>query len=162
MLPLVEDRWSDLSHAYGRASNIPALLERAKTDIRPGHMSGTSWFDLWSALCHQGDIYTASYAAVPHLVAIGEARQNSEHIFEPLFLTGCVELARLEGRGPEMPKALAASYYNAVAHAKALLEECLTLPWPTNYRSGILASIAALSGDRGKARAILDADWEGA
>ncbi len=27
------------------------------------------WGDLRSALCHQGDVYDASFAAVPHIVA---------------------------------------------------------------------------------------------
>src|SRR6267154_82799 len=65
MLALSDSRWSSYTHAYGPAEDIPALLSRARDDSEPGNKPGTAWFDLWSALCHQGDTYTASYAAVP-------------------------------------------------------------------------------------------------
>ncbi|MFJ5985487.1 hypothetical protein [Lentzea sp. NPDC092896] len=57
--------WSVLHHAYGTAEDIPALLDRAATDDQE------AWSELWSALCHQGSSYTASYAALPHLAEIG-------------------------------------------------------------------------------------------
>jgi hypothetical protein len=51
-LPRVD--WPRLEHAYGSAENVPALLAQAKSDTRGGHVSGSAWFELWSALCHQG------------------------------------------------------------------------------------------------------------
>jgi hypothetical protein len=53
--------WSVLHHAYGTAEDIPALLDRAAANDQE------AWSQLWSALCHQGSSYTASYAALPHL-----------------------------------------------------------------------------------------------
>ena len=53
--------WSALHHAYGTAEDVPALLDRAAADDQE------AWSELWSALCHQGTSYTASYAALPHL-----------------------------------------------------------------------------------------------
>ena len=53
--------WSVLQHAYGTAEDIPALLDRAAADDQE------AWSELWSALCHQGTSYTASYAALPRL-----------------------------------------------------------------------------------------------
>ncbi|WP_043465138.1 hypothetical protein [Kitasatospora sp. MBT66] len=57
--------WSQLSHAYGSAEDIPALLDRIEADPSDGH-----WSALWSALCHQGSVYSASFAALPRLTAI--------------------------------------------------------------------------------------------
>lgn len=53
LLPLDSPRWSELTHAYGSASDTPALLRqlaslpRADGDAEP-------WFSLWSSLAHQG------------------------------------------------------------------------------------------------------------
>ena len=65
MTEIPANRWSQLTHAYGAAVDIPTLLERARFDLRPGSDSQSAWFELWSALCHQGDADTASYAAAP-------------------------------------------------------------------------------------------------
>ncbi|MFC8794142.1 hypothetical protein [Streptomyces cinereoruber] len=54
--------WSRLSHAYGSAEDIPALLTRVAAGPEP-----ELWNDLWSALCHQGSVYPASFAALPRL-----------------------------------------------------------------------------------------------
>lgn len=74
MLELDSPRWKKLKHAYGKASDIPALLERLKTAPPPADWQSEPWFSLWSALCHQHDVYTASYAALPHIAAIAAAK----------------------------------------------------------------------------------------
>ncbi|QND47158.1 hypothetical protein HB780_15660 [Rhizobium lusitanum] len=71
MLELDDPQWRELQHAYGNASNIPALLRAlaSSTGLKKGY-TDEPWFTLWSSLCHQGDAYTASYAAIPHVVQI--------------------------------------------------------------------------------------------
>ena len=54
--------WSRLKHAYGSADDVPALLDRLVPD--PGD---DVWEELWSRLCHQLTVYTASFAALPRL-----------------------------------------------------------------------------------------------
>jgi len=151
--------WIDLRHAYGPASNLPDLLARARTDVRPGHVPEGVWFQLWSALYHQGDVFTASYAAVPYLVAIARQRGLSESV-DPLFLTGCIELGRLEGRGPQIPSHLEAVYHSAIAEAKILTEEFLEAVGTTDPHLELRGTLAALKGDVNGARAIFDADVE--
>jgi hypothetical protein len=63
------------------------------------------YFSLWSALCHQGDAYTASYAAVPHLVDVLLAAPSPAHD-STLQLVVCIEIARARGDGPELPTEL--------------------------------------------------------
>ena len=159
MLPLSSPRWAELEHAYGSASDIPPLVERARSETRPGHEPDTAWFDLWSALCHQDDTYTASYAALPHLVVIAKL-PLFERRYDPLLLAGCIELARLEGRGPPIPADLAPAYARAVDEAKRLAETALEHAWDENSRQAFAGSLAAFRGDVTGARAIFDADLD--
>ncbi|WP_103562275.1 hypothetical protein [Actinomadura rubteroloni] len=57
-----EPDWPNLEHAYGPAGDVPALLDALVPD-------GTAdvWDELWSRLCHQGTVYSASFAALPRL-----------------------------------------------------------------------------------------------
>jgi hypothetical protein len=159
MLELDDPRWATLSHAYGRAVDIPPLLASAGEDTRPGHQPGSTWFDLWSALCHQGDTYTASYAAVPHLVALAP-RDLGQKRYDPLLLAACIELARLEGRGPAIPPDLASAYREAIDRARSLAQTHVNSAWDVNSEAAIRASAAALGGDVAGARALLDADLQ--
>lgn len=150
--------WENLRHAYGPAEDIPLLLVRAETDLRPGHESGSTWFKLWSALCHQGDAYSASYAAVPALVQLAEAASYRAK-YDPLLLAACIELARLEGTGPEMPSELATSYRGALSRglelaSDALKNEALDSDSVRAYR----ACVATFHGQSLTARNILDED----
>ena len=159
MLELDDPRWATLSHAYGQAADIPHLLAGADEDARPGHQPGSTWFDLWSALCHQGDTYTASYAAVPHLVALAPGHLERKR-YDPLLLAACIELARLEGRGPAIPQELASAYRDSIEQARSLAHRHLEAAWDADSRAAIAASAAALDGDVAGARAILDADLQ--
>jgi hypothetical protein len=160
MLALTDPLWQHLSHAYGTAADIPPLLSRAAVDTTPAHVTGSPWLDLWSALCHQGDAYTASYAALPHLIDIAHERRGASAQFDPLFLSACIELARLEGRGPDLTDALAPPYDAALQKALALSEEALCRPWEEEFREALVAGRLVFAGDFEKARALLDAGFE--
>ena len=157
MLAINDPRWATLRHAYGHAADIPALLSRAGEDARPGHQAGTTWFNLWSALCHQGDAYTASYAAVPHLVRMASVCLERQQ-YDPLFLTACIELARLEDRGPLIPTDLAPSYRASIEEARSIAEAHLGSGWDPDSEVALRASAAALAGNASAARAMLDAE----
>jgi len=68
MLALDDPRWSTLQHAYGPARDTPEHL-RALSAAPPGR-DGAIWAALASSLLHQGGLYPATYAAVPHLAAL--------------------------------------------------------------------------------------------
>ena len=59
--------------------------------------------ELWENLYHQGDVGTASYAAVPTLVEYGE-----------FALVAAIEVARHEGGNPSIPSELASKYHSAL------------------------------------------------
>lgn len=68
MIELLSSQWSELSHAYGAASDIPKLLTQLEDYPEATDYRAEPYFSLWSALWHQGDVYTASFAAVPHIL----------------------------------------------------------------------------------------------
>ncbi len=81
MLDLESPRWSELRHAYGRADNVPNLIRalaaeqepRYSNDLDHARTNPTPWEEVYSKLCHQYSVYSATYAAFPHIVEIAEA-----------------------------------------------------------------------------------------
>lgn len=69
--------WGALRHAYGSAEDVPDLLASAE---KSGTDFGPPWDEVWSRLCHQGTIYTASYAALPVLTAIAERHAPAGYV----------------------------------------------------------------------------------
>jgi hypothetical protein len=116
--------WGQLRDAYGAADDVPKLLESLTQDTRSkDNYKDEPWFSLWSKLCHQGDVYTASYAAVPIIVHIA---QNAEGPINPdfLLLPMCIEIARVNGHGPAIPETLSKSYNAAIAELAHVAESC--------------------------------------
>ncbi len=71
LIALDDPRWAALQHAYGAADDIPELLANLsipKDERSEDDPIEDTWEELWSSLCHQGDVYSASFAAVPHIV----------------------------------------------------------------------------------------------
>lgn len=148
MLSLDSSRWAELTDAYGGASRIPRLLEQAAQ-----HLSADG--DLWSALCHQGDVYTASYAALPHLVAVARSGADRRSI-AALDLVGAIEAARLQGKGPAVPGDLAAAYDAALSALPEIAARLLSGPREEEECRVILGALAAAKGHPQLSAAILE------
>lgn len=152
--------WSALTHAYGTAENIPSLLARAETDGRAGHLSGSAWFDLWSALCHQDDSYTASYAAVPHLINLAELPLYRRQ-YDPLLLAASIELSRMEGLGQDIPADLVVPYRAAIKRGLELATEALgSEELDADSRQAYRGCVASFQGQSIAARNIFNDDGE--
>jgi hypothetical protein len=161
MLSLDDSLWSLLEHAYGEASDIPNLLRRLALSSAPSDdFKSEPWYSLWSSLCHQGDVYTASYAAVPHIVQIASSA-GTPIDFSFFQLPAAVEVARRGGRGPEIPEQLASGYHQALAH----LGECVSVHRNDAWDKSMLLSAAAAQAvtkghiDVAEALLNLDDDW---
>ena len=87
MIDLTPLSWARLSHAYGSAEDIPHYLEMIYKNPCCDDSESGAWQHLWSCLCHQGDIYSASIAAVPHIVAAALQFRTGE-----LFAWDCISL----------------------------------------------------------------------
>src|SRR5690349_12446780 len=114
--------WSTLQHAYGSARNIPRLLEAARTSPVKRSYDDEPWFTLWSSLYHQDDIFSASFAAVPELVAIARERRDGGDL-DCLTLAASIELRRNQPRAPKVPPTLVDSYRRAIAEAGEVAQE---------------------------------------
>jgi hypothetical protein len=145
--------WSKLEHAYGPASDIPALLAHARVAPPPTDYRSEPWFTLWSSLYHQDDIYSASYAAVPELIAIAEECRGLVAA-ESLFLAASIEMRRNEPGAPNVPSAIQNAYDLALSAARPLTSALAqSAPDP----DGKLAMAEAIfQGDFERARAMLD------
>jgi hypothetical protein len=152
--------WPALRHAYGSAGDIPALLERARHAAAPADYQDEPWFSLWSALCHQGDVYTASYAAVPPLIAIAEERAGEPAVVhECLLLAGLIELERALPEGqtpPAIPNELASPYTSALERGAELAAKLLSELADPEMRQSLAISHCALRGDVHEARLLAD------
>lgn len=161
MLSLDDPKWANLAHAYGPASNIPDLLRQLAAS--PGPKSGyrdEPWFTLWSSLCHQGDVYTASYAAVPHVVQIAIETRNPID-FSFFQLPAAIEVARAKGRGPALPSFLDEAYRRGIA---SLIESVCAHSrddWDESMVLCVAAAQAVAKGHLRTAEALmnLDDDW---
>jgi hypothetical protein len=155
MLAFSSARWRQLDQAHGSARDIPGLLAHAPVERRPSHRADTIWFALWASLYNRGATYSASYAAVPHLVRIARL-PAFKYRSDPLLLIASIELARLEQRGPAIPEDLIADYRQAIAEARELAEATVEHAWDEESWAAFAGSAAALRGEAARARAIFN------
>ena len=145
MLDLGSPKWKNLSHAYGSADDIPELLRQLKTAPPPKNYQSEPWFSLWSSLCHQSDVYTASYAAIPHIVAIAKTKNLKER-FDHLHFIAFVEACRHRKKAPSIPAFLKKDYRSALEQAGKLTLECLIENWDEKELAVLLGAFAVLRG----------------
>ena len=151
---MTDIEWSALRHAYGAAGDIPALLARARVAPPPVDYKSEPWFTLWSSLYHQDDIYSASVAAVPELVAL--AAERRELAPESLFLAASIELQRNLAMAPEVSPSLKMAYERSLVTAHELARE-LAARSPDADGKLVIADLV-FSGEYAQAQALLDAD----
>ncbi len=153
MLSLHSPRWSELKHSYGQASNIPLLLEQLR-DLPNSEPQSEPWFSLWSALAHQGDVYSASFAAIPHVIAalaIDPTRADASFFHLPAW----VEICRMRN-AVEVPSDLEAAYFNALACLPELVAKAASRKWDSSFAACALAAVAAAKGHHAVAEALLE------
>ncbi len=163
MLAFDDPLWGSLQHAYGDSADIPALLTAlASAPNKPADATAEPWQSLWSGLCHQGDAYTASYAAVPHLVDIA-GRVTGALNFNFFLLPTGIEVARCMGRGPEIPASLADDYHAAILHLPELVSLHRKAPWDQDMLLSAAAAQAVAKGHVDVAEALMNLDdyWIG-
>lgn len=152
-LPLDSTRWAELDHAYGKAHDIPALLSELEA-FRSSLDDNGPWHSLWSALAHQGDVYAATFAAVPHVVRTF-ASAPSRADFSFLQFTAVVEAWRQRKR-VEVPDDLCVDYFAALATLPYLVAVATDKDWDSNFLTCALAAIAAARGYGAVAEAALE------
>jgi hypothetical protein len=110
--------WARLHHAYGAAEDVPALLAEAEATREE---EGRVWDDLWSRLCHQGTVYSASYAALPALSAM--TAQHAPAGYVPSLHLAAAIIASNDG--PEDPSAVRRRYEGELSVLRDVAERNL-------------------------------------
>jgi hypothetical protein len=156
MIPLDSARWTELQDAYGSAAGIPALLRQIETFPEEEKYDEEPWFSLWSALCHQGDVYSASFAAVPHILRVAESapRRLSHSFFQ---LPACIEVARKK-KTVDVPADLQESYFSALSRLPAIIGAAAAGNWDSGMLQSALAALAVVKGSPEVAEAALELD----
>lgn len=153
MLSLDDPRWFELQHAYGGAGNIPALL-RQLVSIPSSEDNNEPWFSIWSALAHQGDVYSASFAAVPHVIeALASAPLRADLTY--FHFPAWVEVCRLK-KGISVPGDLAPAYFESLSRLPALVAAASSRPWDERFLRCALSALAAAKGQASLAEAVLE------
>jgi len=136
-------KWAELSHAYGFAGNIEPLLKSLYSFPSEGNSKSEPWHTLWSSLCHQGDVYSASFAATPVIVdALATAPLKATQSY--FLLPVCIELARVNHHA-DIPEDLEKPYFAALAKFPQLVANA-SLKGPDL----IIAALSAVAVSKGQ------------
>ncbi|WP_437299236.1 hypothetical protein [Sorangium sp. So ce426] len=153
MLSLTSARWSELEHAYGAASDVPELL-RKLNGLPAAGGDQEPWFSLWSSLAHQGDVYSASFAAVPHVVkALASAPASAD--FTYFQFPAWVEICRAK-KNIAVPEDLAPAYFDALSQLPSLVAAAASRPWDAGFLVCALSALAASKNQPAVAEAVLE------
>jgi hypothetical protein len=140
MLDLRSPIWSRLKDAYGSAAGVPALITRLSKGGR--EVLG----DLYGAICHQGTVYDASFAAVPHLVDIALSAQDPNFRAEVLVLVGSIAKSTDDARRGPSPADIHFAYAGALDRARPLIASTLKESLKPPGAIYLLEAAAALAG----------------
>lgn len=153
MLELSSSRWEELRTAYGSAIRIPALL-RQLSSLPSDDGDAEPWFSLWSALAHQGDVCSASFAAVPHVIAAlaGAPERASEAYFH---FPAWIEICRNKNL-VDIPDDLKPGYFDALRRIPGLVASAANREWSAAFTACALSATAAAKGQHALAEALLD------
>jgi len=150
MLRFDDARWQDLRGGYRIPFDPRPLLSKLESKQETEKV----WHELWNELHHQGDVGEASYAAVPHLVRI--YRQQGTLDWNTYAIVATIELARAQGKNPDVPDWLAEDYFAAIRSlAENGAREILDSKDIEMTRS-ILSVLAIAAGTRTHARFLID------
>ena len=151
MLSLESPEWSKLKHAYGNASDIPNLL-RQLDSLPSSEGNKEPWFSIWSSLAHQGDVYSASFAAVPYVIRA--LKQNPiKADFTYFQFPAWVEVCR-QKQSVVIPKHLETDYFSALAELPSLVAAAAEREWDSDFLCCALSAIAASKGFGSVAEAV--------
>jgi hypothetical protein len=196
MLPFDSPRWLKLEHAYGCAAedtsapchwsaasgfggyqSIPSVIKCLELlEACPQPQTSDVWedvFDLegpWKtlheSLCHQGTIYSASFAAVPHIIDIG-LRSSAKHEIHPGFflLPTEIEHSRLEeeldGGHFQIDDDIRADYLAAIQQLQDLAYAIRGHSWSSDYTLIVAAALAVSKGHLQLSKCILESGESG-
>ena len=76
--------WHEVHHAYGEASDVPALL--LAIAVGTDEVRAPAWTELWVSVHHQGSDYEATVPSVAFIEAIAGSREHPDRVEALSFL----------------------------------------------------------------------------
>jgi hypothetical protein len=143
VLSLDSPDWALLQHAYGSAKDIPDLLRQLNISST-SEGNAEPWLSLWSALAHQGDVYSASYAAVPHVIRILSTEPEKAG-FSFFQFPAWIEICR-HRNGLIVPSDLSAAYFESLGSLPALVAAASVREWSADFLACAMSALAAGKG----------------
>ena len=104
--------WRRLQGGYKMVYDASRPLKKLKAAGRQEELK-VIFAELWENLHHQGNVGTASYLAVPHLVDICIEKKSLDWNF--IGLCVLIENGRLEEQNPELPDEFQDYYFEALS-----------------------------------------------
>lgn len=150
MLGFDDPRWAEMKGGYKMPFDPRPLLERlmSEEDVT------SVWSELWDELHHQGDVGDASFAAVPHIVAIYCNRRSLDR--NAYAIVAIIELARNKAGNPDVPDWLREEYFGAIHELAQHGISELPRARDSDTCSAILGVIALSKGLRAHARLLVN------
>jgi DNA-binding phage protein len=107
---------------------------------------------LWSALAHQGDVYSASFAAVPYIInALASSPQTADSAY--FQFPAWIEICRQKNK-ISVPENLAASYFESLSRIPSLIAAASAREWDNTFLQCALSALAAAKGQTSIAEAV--------
>ena len=110
--------WRKLQGGYKMVYDASRPLKKLKAANRQDEMNAI-FDELWENLHHQGDVGTASYLAVPHLVEICIEKKSLDWNF--IGLCVLIENSRLQEHNPELPDEFQDIYFEGLSRLENYL-----------------------------------------
>lgn len=150
--------WQSLEHAYGTAEDLPSLLAQLESFPDESSCESEPWFSLWSSLYHQGDIYSASFAAVPAIVRC--MKGSPDKVTASFFsLPASIEVARKKA-GMDVPEEMRKDYFSALALLGRLASDRLRSEASEDVARSAIAAFAVSAGQHLYAELLLEVSAE--
>ena len=155
MLALDDPRWKELKGGYRTPYDASPALKALETSHDQTKQTAL-WNELWDELHHQGDVGEASYAAVPHLLRIVQAKPRLD--WNCFALIAVIELERHRPGNPAIPADLKDDYQHALGSIMDVAGSHADQQWDALLASSVFAAVAAAKGLEVIARALLELD----
>jgi len=144
LLPLDSSQWRELRHSFGSGDNVPGLI-RALGDGEESESARAAWDVLWGEVHHQGDTYSACFAALPHIVRIA----LEGHIpcsWQFFGWPASVEVQRLKNGIAVAPADLLPAYQWALSMIPKAIQRHATQPWDHVFAQAACTALVVTRG----------------
>ncbi len=143
MLSLDKIRWDGLT-AHGQACDLPGLLRTLCRATTPEQATALA-HAITEYVCYEYDVYTASYAAVPHLAAAAASQPLAERAYLLGLIGRIAALAQRPTAAP-VPPELRPDYEAALQRSACLALEALGQPATACDLRLLCGTLAAVRG----------------